>query len=89
MVFSWYACKVWELDYHEISVNVLFHGMKNEWFLNITMRNREKREYHGKNEKMVLVECHETMKKVFCHGNDKVVGVKKYHEDALKSVLSW
>ena len=31
-----------------------------------------------------MVECHETMRKVFYHGNEKEVVVKKYHEEVTK-----
>jgi len=40
MVFSWYSYKVWKLDYHEVSVKELFHGMKKMGRAEITMRKR-------------------------------------------------
>lgn len=83
MVFSWYLYKVWELDCHETSVKVFFHGTRKSGFSNITMRNMERRGYHGRDVKVILVECHEMMRKEFCHGNDKRVIVKKYHEEVV------
>ena len=84
MVFSWYTYKVWKLDCHEISANMLSHGMKNIKSLDITMRRMERGRYHGKKIKVNMEGYHDTMSKVFCHGNDKEVAVKKYHEEVIK-----
>lgn len=58
--------------------------MKKRRILDIAMRSRDRRGYHGKKIKVIMVECHEAMRKVVYHGNEKEAVVKKYHEEVTK-----